>query len=368
LPRLEAVLASEAWIDVIRSEEFCRRFWAPDLSAGRFSGPSLPEHLPFAVITEAERLEASPPIALESVRRPSVCDEHSDDPRIVDPVVFLPIPDSERQESQMPEQLARVLIWAKTYPELSTKHVETVCTGGVLEDGRPVRLYPVPLRYLSDGGQYKLFDWIDVPLRKSTKDPRPESFRIDANRIKIVGSIGTTSGWRERRALVFRHQAWQFPSLVALKLARTQNLASMGVVTPASVLGAEVRPKNASARLEHEQRLKQIQSQGDLFRPSYKKLEFLPNTLWLAWRCGASDCSCAATPHQHRVLDWGLLELARRDGWEKAKTRLESITDTKAYELRLFMGNYFRHQQHFAVIGLWYPKLKYVTPEEPSFL
>lgn len=36
----------------------------------------------------------------------------------------------------------RVLIWTKTYPELSTRYIETVCTAGVLEDGSPVR--PVP--------------------------------------------------------------------------------------------------------------------------------------------------------------------------------------------------------------------------------
>ena len=34
----------------------------------------------------------------------------------------------------------KILIWGKTYPELSTKDLETVCTGGVTEDGRPIRL------------------------------------------------------------------------------------------------------------------------------------------------------------------------------------------------------------------------------------
>ena len=48
----------------------------------------------------------------------------------------------------MPFETIRVLIWGKTYPELSKKYVETVCTGGVREDGSPIRLYPVPLRYL----------------------------------------------------------------------------------------------------------------------------------------------------------------------------------------------------------------------------
>jgi hypothetical protein len=47
----------------------------------------------------------------------------------------------------------KVLIFGKTYPELSTKYVETVCTGGLLESGQPIRLYPVPLRYLEGENQ-----------------------------------------------------------------------------------------------------------------------------------------------------------------------------------------------------------------------
>ena len=32
-----------------------------------------------------------------------------------------------------------VLIWGKTYPELSSRYVETVCTGALREDRTPVR-------------------------------------------------------------------------------------------------------------------------------------------------------------------------------------------------------------------------------------
>jgi hypothetical protein len=60
----------------------------------------------------------------------------------------------------MPPQKIRVLIWGKTYPELSTHYRETVCTGGVREDGSPIRLYPVPLRYLDTEKRYELYDWV----------------------------------------------------------------------------------------------------------------------------------------------------------------------------------------------------------------
>lgn len=43
----------------------------------------------------------------------------------------------------------RVLIAVKTYPTLSEKYDELVCTAGFLEDGTWIRIYPIPFRKLS---------------------------------------------------------------------------------------------------------------------------------------------------------------------------------------------------------------------------
>jgi len=61
----------------------------------------------------------------------------------------------------------RVLIWGKNYPKLSKRYAETVSTAGVRENGTPIRLYPVPLRYLGSDSQYRLYDWVDLPICKS---------------------------------------------------------------------------------------------------------------------------------------------------------------------------------------------------------
>ena len=53
----------------------------------------------------------------------------------------------------------RVFIIAKTYPELSSKYGETVCTAGVDEAGNPLRLYPIPFRYLSGPQRFKRYQW-----------------------------------------------------------------------------------------------------------------------------------------------------------------------------------------------------------------
>lgn len=108
----------------------------------------------------------------------------------------------------------------------------------------------------------------------------------------------------------------------------------------------------------------QIQGQGDLFRSEYKDLEFPSHDIRLKWRCGERCDECAKRPHDMKALDWGLLELARREGHDKARARLEAITDLRTHDFRLFMGNFFLHQHIFGIIGMWYPKI----PSQPSLL
>lgn len=48
----------------------------------------------------------------------------------------------------------RVLITVKTYPTLSEKYDELVCTAGFREDGSWIRIYPIPFRKLDYQNQY----------------------------------------------------------------------------------------------------------------------------------------------------------------------------------------------------------------------
>jgi len=49
----------------------------------------------------------------------------------------------------------KVLITVKTYPTISGKYDELVCTAGFCEDGTWVRIYPVPFRKKAYDQQYK---------------------------------------------------------------------------------------------------------------------------------------------------------------------------------------------------------------------
>lgn len=259
----------------------------------------------------------------------------------------------------------RVLIWGKTYPELSAKYIETVCTGGVLEDGTAIRLYPVPLRYLGTGAQYALYDWIDVPILKSTSDPRPESHKVDAENIRQVGHVDPDRhGWRARSHFIFKDPEWQFESVAALKAAEAKTGRSMGIVTPGVVEDVRLVRKPTGAGEEYEKKMAEVQGQTDFFTPEYKELEFLPYDLKLRWRCAEQCAECRNRPHDMKALDWGLLELARREGWPAAQSRLETISDMGEYDFKLYMGNFRLRRHIFGIIGMWYPKI----PEQQSLL
>ena len=100
-------------------------------------------------------------------------------------------------------QKERILVTVKTYPTLSTKYGETVCTAGIREDGSWVRIYPVPFRRIVEKEQYRKFDWIEGQFKRSSKDYRPESLNpINVNELLTTGHIGTSDKWSERRRLV----------------------------------------------------------------------------------------------------------------------------------------------------------------------
>lgn len=265
----------------------------------------------------------------------------------------------------------RILIFAKTYPELSTRYRETVCTGGCTEDGKPIRIYPVPIRYLPLYNRYSLYTWIEAPIRKSEADARPESFRIvDPRAIRLLDTLPTKRGWLERRKVIFRDRSWHYDCLEELKELRRRDSRSLGLVGVSEVVGVDLVQKKEEERREHEEKLRNLQAAGNLFDARQKNLEFLPFRVRLRWRCGdPGRCLCRTDkPHSATVMDWGLGELGRREGAEQALRKMEDIANLKKHDLRLFMGNLKSRQHIFGIVGLWAPLRRDVEkhPLQPS--
>jgi len=251
----------------------------------------------------------------------------------------------------------KILIWGKTYPELSRKYKETVCTGGVLEDGSPVRLYPVPLRYLGTDKQYKKYDWVELAIARSPIDTRPESFKVRTDHMKFLGNCEPGGdGWPSRKDFMFRNTEWQYANVDALKAAHKESGRSLGIIRPGQIDEVRFVKKPAEDAREFAKKLGDILAQGELFGSRPKELQYLLYDLKLLWRCNERCSVCTKGPHDMKVLDWEPLELARNKGFPAAKQKLEEITDLDKKDFHLFMGNFAQHPNNFGIVGLWYPK------------
>ncbi|BBM89267.1 hypothetical protein COTS27_00963 [Spirochaetota bacterium] len=93
----------------------------------------------------------------------------------------------------------KILILVKTYPTLSKKYFELVCTAGIDEQGKWYRLYPIPFRSLNEFEKYKKYQWVNVDLKKNAEDIRPESHKL-INHIEILTEvIKTNNKWNQRK-------------------------------------------------------------------------------------------------------------------------------------------------------------------------
>lgn len=131
----------------------------------------------------------------------------------------------------------RVFITVKTYPTLSKKYDELVCTAGILDDGHWVRVYPLPFRKLDHENRYKKYQWMELPLVKNASDPRPESYKItDISQIQLIGEpVGTKQEWAERKRIIFEKNE-VYTDLGALIQKANDNELSIAIFKPTELL------------------------------------------------------------------------------------------------------------------------------------
>ena len=198
--------------------------------------------------------------------------------------------------------LERILITVKTYPTLSRKHGETVCTAGIREDGSWVRLYPVPFRRLNEEEQYRKFDWIELDLRKSTSDPRPETYHpTDAKSIQAVGHLDTKDGWKARSKAL--ESVAVYERLQPLLDGAKANTISLAMFKPAKILDFFWEPCERNWDDAKVAAMREMASQGELFadeewRQTFRLMPKLPYNF--SYRFEDAD----GRRSELQVLDW----------------------------------------------------------------
>lgn len=233
----------------------------------------------------------------------------------------------------------RILVTVRTYPNLSTKYIETVCTGGINDKGEWRRLYPVPFRHLEEEKQYRTFDVITVRLGRNP-DGRPESRRPDPTTLKVVDHL---DGWSPRCDWVL---PTAFPSLRSLQEAG-KTLAPVRVQEVLEFVAEPDSPDWSPKQLE------MLKQEGLFGGP--KPLEKLPFDFRLRWRDGDG------VEHNSKFIAWEVGETWRnfRQRYPDPIAVMRETWMTKRFgahqNIWFFMGNFAEHRQHFGVCGTFTP-------------
>lgn len=257
----------------------------------------------------------------------------------------------------------KVLVLVKTYPCLSQKYDELVCTAGMREDGSWIRIFPVPFRKLNPYSQYSKYDWIEVDVVKNSKDFRPESYRpVSLDKpINKIGHFDTKRGWAARKEFVLHNVYTDMGKLIADSKATQMSLA----VLKANITGFVVKEVEREWDAKKLEVVKANQNQLDLFEQKevFEVVKKLPYEF--SYKFTTDD----GKSHTLMIEDWELGTLywnCLRDNdfdEEIACEKVKQMYYTHMVgdcELYLFLGTTKEMQQRnmpnpFVVIGTFYP-------------
>jgi hypothetical protein len=164
----------------------------------------------------------------------------------------------------------RILIAVKTYPVLSRKYTELVCTAGFREDGSWIRLYPSPFRFLEESKHYKKYQWIELEIDKNPKDQRPESYcprNIDD--ITLGDSIPTDRNWEQRRNFILSNNIIH-TNLKTIVAGAKSNEFSLVIFKPKKIKRIIVKKVDEEWGLSRKEAAEISSKQGSLFQENDK--------------------------------------------------------------------------------------------------
>jgi hypothetical protein len=276
--------------------------------------------------------------------------------------------ESDPSMSDAQAQVRKVFITVKTYPTLSTKYDELVCTAGILDDGNWARIYPLPFRKLDYEVRYKKFQWIEVPLIKNPSDPRPESYKIDNfNKLKLLGEpVDTKDYWRTRKEVIFKNSPAPTDLSVLIEAAKKNEL-SLATFKPSRILDLKVE---STAREWNQEQLDVLAfkaGQLSLFQTveeverEFKVVKKLPYKFSYRFEdCRGRESTLMVEDWEIGMLYWNCLEQTggdERAAVEQVKTKFlnEFISKDLYFFLGTTRGFHSRAPNPFIIIGVFYP-------------
>jgi len=262
--------------------------------------------------------------------------------------------------------LTKILVTVKTYPAISKKYEELVCTAGFREDGTWIRIYPVQFRKKPYDQQYNKYDWIELDLVKNKSDFRPESYRPVTHEIPIekIGEIkpdGNT--WHERRKIVLKRVYHNISELIS-EAKNKEICTSLAVFKPKEVLDfiyeAEKKREWSIEKINQFQQLNIFEKDEN---NNFQVVRKLPFKFCYRFKDEAGTiCKLMIEDWETGQLFWNCLR--RHNGNEQKacedvkKKYFNDFAKTK--DLHFFLGttqaHHYRGRNPFVIIGTFHPK------------
>ena len=251
----------------------------------------------------------------------------------------------------------KILIATKTYPSISKKYKETVCTAGILldDDETPlqwIRIYPIRFRSLEFDKRYARWSIISADIERNPKDYRVESYRIEDSSIEVIRKLDTKNAWKEIKLFVLPFQFRSTQEIVDQK-------KSLGIIKAHSIVNYFSRETTR----EWSPAQQAVQDQIDMFEENVD-LEKIP------YQFGYEFFDEDGDRHKYTISDWEIMQLYRncrdkskaydsldreREAVKKVEQKLEKFMSEK--DLYFIIGNLKRNMKTFMIIGLFYPPI-----------
>ncbi|MBL0288620.1 MAG: hypothetical protein IPQ19_14835 [Bacteroidetes bacterium] len=264
----------------------------------------------------------------------------------------------------------KVLIAVKTYPAISGKYDELVCTAGFMEDGTWIRIFPIQFRKKSFEEQYKKYDWIEIDLVKNKSDFRKESYRPVSydTEIKILNHLNTKSNWILRKEIVLKNKIYFDIEELISEAKNREILTSLAVFKPTEIIDFTIEQVEREWDKSKLEKLKQDRS-SNLFAEEKEDLFEVVRKLPYKFSYVLRDCK--GKKSKMMIEDWEIGQLywnclSRYEGDEAKATEdvkkkyFEDFAKTK--DLHLFLGTSQLHhltgKNPFMIIGTFHPKIE----------
>lgn len=247
----------------------------------------------------------------------------------------------------------RVLITARTYPTPAKKGVEVSCTAGISE-GRWIRLFPVPYRFMDYDKRFSKYQWVELDVTKAS-DPRPESYVPNIDSVMIISRVDSKGdNWQRRKDIIYPLRSH---CLCCLKADRDKNkYPTLGIFRPRAIHRLVIEPDEQEWTPEQLARLRQL----PLFNVTpAKELEKIPYRFQYEFECDHTTCP----GHTLTCTDWELaqshrswLEKYGSEEWEpKFRQKFEQEMIEKN-DTHFYVGTMHGHPGTWIIVGLFYPR------------